>query len=65
MVEQQKEKEKQDKDKDKQEMGVDSAGKGDAWHAWATLDHAFSDALRVSTTLATSRVRYTRDSAGD
>lgn len=44
---------------------VDSAGKGDAWHAWATLDHAFSDALRVSTTLATSRVRYTRDSAGE
>jgi hypothetical protein len=44
---------------------VNSAGKGDAGHAWLTLDHAFDDAVRVSTTLATSRVRHTRDSAGD
>jgi outer membrane cobalamin receptor len=44
---------------------VDSAGKGNASHAWVTLDHGFGDALQVSTTLSTSRVRHTRDSAGE
>jgi len=44
---------------------VDSAGKGNAGHAWLTLDHEFSDTLQSSTTLSTSRVRHTRDSAGE
>jgi outer membrane cobalamin receptor len=44
---------------------VDSAGKGNAGHAWLTLDHDFSDALRVSTTVSTSRVLHTRDSSGE
>jgi hypothetical protein len=43
---------------------IDSAGKGEAGHAWLTLDHEFGDALRVSTTLSGARIRQTRDTAG-
>jgi outer membrane cobalamin receptor len=44
---------------------VDSAGKGESAHAWLTLDHGFGEALRVSTTLSSSRLHLTRDSAGE
>lgn len=44
---------------------VDSAGDGDAAHAWFTVDHAFGDALRSVTTISASRVTMTRDSYGE
>jgi outer membrane cobalamin receptor len=44
---------------------LDSAGSGDGAHAWVTLDHAFSDALRSVTTLSSARVTTSRDSAGE
>jgi outer membrane cobalamin receptor len=49
----------------KTDDNVDSAGKGDAGHAWLTLEQGFGDAVHVTTTLATSRVHHTRDSAGE
>lgn len=43
---------------------TDSAGKGRSLHAWLTLDHAFSDALRSHTVLSMSTVNQSRDSTG-
>jgi outer membrane receptor protein involved in Fe transport len=42
----------------------DSAGKGHSQHLWLTLDHAFADALRVTTLLSSATVGQTRESAG-
>jgi hypothetical protein len=41
-----------------------SAGKGNSWHLWFTLDHEFPDALRSHTLIEGANVEQQRDSAG-
>ncbi|HTU65691.1 MAG TPA: TonB-dependent receptor [Steroidobacteraceae bacterium] len=43
---------------------IDSAGKGHSVHAWLTLDHDFTDALRSTTLLSVATVEQSRDAAG-
>jgi hypothetical protein len=43
---------------------ADSAGWGQSAHLWLTLDHDWSDELRMRTMLAAARARHHRDSEG-
>lgn len=44
---------------------IESAGKGHSQHLWMTLEHAFTDALRSTTTVSLATVNQTRDAGGE